>query len=117
MGIFDRAPLELVVYELAEGDDGYGGTLPVRGKRHVLRVFAQPIDADDNSSQGWTEPGRYKIFARDFPTFRWGEVEFEGRKWTVSEYPRKHRGSKRTEFVSAVIERRGSHGLGRPADE
>ncbi|MFG2620734.1 hypothetical protein ACGFXC_24285 [Streptomyces sp. NPDC048507] len=117
MGILDRAPLELVVYELVESDDGYGGTIPGRGRRHTLRVFAQPIDADDNASQGWSEPGRYKILARDFPTFRWGDVEFEGRTWTVSEYPRRHRGSRRTAFVSAVIERRGSHGVGRPTDQ
>ncbi|MET8684844.1 hypothetical protein ABZV77_11560 [Streptomyces sp. NPDC004732] len=107
MGIFDRAPLEITVHEYAEVDDGYGGTRPGRGPAHTFRAFVQPMDADDNSSQGWTEPGRYKVFAKSFPTHRWGEVEFDGRSWTVSELPRHHRGSKRTEFMSAVIERRG----------
>ncbi|MEU3690544.1 hypothetical protein [Streptomyces narbonensis] len=116
MGIFNRPPVEIVVHEFAEEDDGYGGKVPGRGRAHTLRVFAQPIDADDNSSQGWSEPGRYKLIAREFPTYRWAEVEFEGRSWTVSEYPRKHRGSKRTEFSSAVIERRGGHGMGRSED-
>ncbi|MFF3555330.1 hypothetical protein ACWD4V_16060 [Streptomyces tsukubensis] len=114
MGIIDRPPVEVVVYEYAEQDDGYGGAVPGRGQAHRIRVFAQPIDADDNSSQGWSEPARYKLIARDLPVFRWSCVEFEGRTWSVSEYPRIHRGSSRTRFSSVVIERRGGHGLGGP---
>ncbi|MEU3599666.1 hypothetical protein ABZ714_13210 [Streptomyces sp. NPDC006798] len=113
MGIIDRPPVEVVVYEYAEEDDGYGGTVPGRGRPHRIKVFAQPIDADDNSSQGWSEPARYKLIARNLPAFRWSSVDFEGRTWSVSEYPRLHRGSSRTRFASVVIERRGGHGLRR----
>ncbi|MFD8789272.1 hypothetical protein [Streptomyces vinaceus] len=107
MGLFDFPPVELSVFEYAEADDGYGGKIPSIGKEHRIRAFVQAIDADDNSSQGWTEPARYKVIARAFPARRWALVRLDGQDFTCSEIPRVHRGSKRTEFVSAVIERRG----------
>ncbi|GEB50443.1 hypothetical protein [Streptomyces cacaoi] len=107
MAIWDKAPVDLVVYEKPLVDDGYGGQVPGVGKAHRIRAFVQPIDADDNSSQGWSEPARYKVITRDAPAERWSHVEMDGASWTVSEIPRLHRGSARTQFVTAVIERRG----------
>lgn len=107
MGLLDRAPVEISVFEYAEVDDGYGGKEPGTGTEHCVKAFVQAMDADDNSSQGWTEPERFKVITKALPAKRWALVRIDGRDYTCSEAPRVHRGSARTSFTSAVVERRG----------
>ncbi len=106
MAIFDRAPVVAMVYPVVMVDDGYGGTKPGEGEPVEVRVFAQPLNAEDPN--GWSQPERFKIMARSLPVGPWSRVDMMGRSWTVARPPRRHNPSRRTTFDTAEVVARGN---------
>ncbi len=101
MAIFDRAPILATVYPVVMVDDGYGGTKPGEGAPVQVRVFAQPLNAEDPN--GWSQPERYKIMARSLPAGPWSRVDMNGQRWSVVRTPRRHSATRRTTFDTAEI--------------
>ncbi|AZQ70302.1 hypothetical protein EKH77_02895 [Streptomyces luteoverticillatus] len=104
--IFDRrVPVELRVYPPAETDDGYGGTAPGLGRPATIRAFVQPLDAPEGVATGWAAPVRRKVITGPCEAVQtWARVEMDGELWHVVDPPRVHGASRRTRYVSAVIE-------------
>lgn len=101
MAIFDRAPVAAKVYPVVMVDDGYGGTKPDEGAPIEVRVFAQPLNAEDPI--GWSQPERYKIMGRSLPAGPWSRVDMMGRCWSVARAPRQHFATRRTTFDTAEV--------------
>ncbi|WP_424889178.1 hypothetical protein [Streptomyces sp. XH2] len=104
--IFDRrAPVELRIFPPTETSDGYGGTAPGLGEPVTVRAFAQPVDAPEGVATGWAAPVRLKVLTGPCEAAQvWARVEIDGEPWHIVDPPRVHGASRRTRYLSAVIE-------------
>lgn len=107
MSIWNRAPVEAVLYERVDVDDGYGSTVPGLGPGHPLKVFAQQISDGTGSDDNWGAPVMMKLYSDTNPCDRWSEVHMDGDVWTVVQQPKWRRNSSRTQHFVATIEKRG----------
>ncbi|MEV4434799.1 hypothetical protein [Streptomyces sp. NPDC049585] len=100
-----RAPVELSIFPPDPVGDGYGGTAPGLGEPVTVRAFAQPVDAPEGVATGWAAPVRLKVLMGPCEAAQvWARVEIDGEPWHVVDPPRLHGASRRTRYLSAVIE-------------
>ncbi|MFF3673563.1 hypothetical protein ACFYYS_06175 [Streptomyces sp. NPDC002120] len=101
--IFDDAPVEVLVYPVVLGEDGYGGTAPREGVPVPVRAFVQPMELGEVQS-GDASPVRYKLLMKAAPAKKWSRVDIDGQAHYTVYPPRLHRASPDTTFVSAIVE-------------
>lgn len=107
MSIWNRAPVEAILHERIEVDDGYGSTVPGEGPPHTIMVFAQQISDGTGADDNWGAPTMMKLYSKTNPCDRWSRVEMDGDVWTVVQQPKRRRNSPRTEHYVSTIEKRG----------
>lgn len=104
MSLLDAGPDTIVVYPAGPvRPDGARGPA---GDPVTVRCRVQPQTSNADSGDGYAVVTTYRVVGRSLPAGPWDRISWDGLDWTVTEQPKRWRGSHRVTHDTAIIQRR-----------